>query len=317
MTPQPPDFINANDPTRISDSVAVGPSPSQPSQSAQNSSVLAQPPSYPHPEAATSTDSSDPDIESDIPTLRALVLSTRNRASELETELAALQYRFETLRTEHGSLKRGRDEAVLALVAANDKNVTQAAAIAALKAERAELVQKLEEARKLLEGSSVPEIAQLAALENSKQAAEERAAKWERKFLVLEKDRDFFSSTYQTASQAVSELRSQNNDLERNVADLTKKASGEAARLKQLGADQRAKKYEKEVERLKVMVRNLEELVRKKDEDLRAMKGRSGYGTRQSSVPRSPSVRPSRGSRANSPLAGGLGSRLGALRADR
>ncbi|KAJ9639876.1 hypothetical protein H2199_006109 [Coniosporium tulheliwenetii] len=273
-------------------------------QAAQNSSVIAQPPSYPHAEAATSTDSSDLDVENDVSTLRALVISNRNRCSDLETELAALQYRFETLRTEHGALKRGRDDAVLALAAANAKNGTQAAAIVALKAERVELMQKLEEARKLLEGSSVPEIAQLAALENSKQAAEERAAKWERKFAALEKERDFFSSTYQTASQAASELRTQNNDLEKSVTDLAKRASGEAARLKQLGADQRAKKYEKEVARLKLMVRNLEELVRKKDEDLRAMKGRSGYGTRQSSVPRSPSVRPSRGSRANSPLAG-------------
>ncbi|KAJ9659454.1 hypothetical protein H2201_007345 [Coniosporium apollinis] len=317
MTSQAPDFINPNDLTRISDSIAAGPSPSQPSQAAQNSSVIAQPPSYPHAEAATSTDSSDLDVENDVSTLRALVISNRNRCSDLETELAALQYRFETLRTEHGALKRGRDDAVLALAAANAKNGTQAAAIVALKAERVELMQKLEEARKLLEGSSVPEIAQLAALENSKQAAEERAAKWERKFAALEKERDFFSSTYQTASQAASELRTQNNDLEKSVTDLAKRASGEAARLKQLGADQRAKKYEKEVARLKLMVRNLEELVRKKDEDLRAMKGRSGYGTRQSSVPRSPSVRPSRGSRANSPLAGGLGSRLGALRADR
>ena len=95
------------------------------------------------------------------------------------------------------------------------------------------------------------------------------------------------------------------------------KASGEQARVKQIHVENQTRALRESAERAQIMVKERDELLRRKEEEIKGLKTRQGVGTRASSVPMSPRVGPMAGggSRAASPLPGmGLNKRVGVLK---
>ena len=128
--------------------------------------------------------------------------------------------------------------------------------------------------------------------------------KTEEKLSRQEGELSFVRAQYQNASSAAAELASELQELKVKAADAERRASGEAGRLKQMHIDKvtEVRKIENIV--LKKRLRDLEELLRRKEDELKALKGRGALGTRGTSVPRSPRIPANGGSRGVSPVPG-------------
>ncbi|KAF2455644.1 hypothetical protein BDY21DRAFT_349917 [Lineolata rhizophorae] len=191
------------------------------------------------------------------------------------------------------------------------------ATVANLKAERTDLENRLREAMAAMADSSVPEIAQMQRLTNQLTEAQEAQRNAEKKLRSQEEDFNFLRSEYQNASHAASERAGEIKELEEKLATLEKQASGEMARARGTTVGVNRQQDLQEIQRLLQTIKFREELLVRKEEEIRALKGRQALGTRSVSVPRSPRVPANGGSRSGSPMPGSLGGRLSALRGSR
>ncbi len=216
-----------------------------------------------------------------------------------------LQDRFEAQSAQLRAVRHERDEVVRLHASATAKNEAQSTNIGNLKSESDTLRGLIESLRQTL---MIPpeETAQVEAL---RQAAVEKK-KAEERYARLEQDFNFVKDQYQSASGAAADLAAQNKNLTSDLAQATRRASGEAARLRQMHLDKRAQAFADRTKMLEAMLRDREDLLRKKEEEIKVLRGRGALGTRSTSVPRSPRVGPNSGSRGASPVVGGQGSRL-------
>lgn len=114
---------------------------------------------------------------------------------------------------------------------------------------------------------------------------------------------DYMRDQLQTAQARAIEHKTRLDESLATIARLETQASGEVAKLKQIHVN---KAYETAMKHLSQKTLELEaerKLNQRKDDEIQRLKSeKKAYGTRQSSVPRSPRVGP--GSRAASPLPG-------------
>ena len=242
--------------------------------------------------------------------LRETINGLQSRLQEISNDLSLLQDRNEELTAERANLRHEKDDLITAAATTEKKLASRATEIAELKEERKSLKAELEEARNALKGSVVPEIAELEkAKEEARTTVQERDS-LQKKIASLKQDFEFTRQQYQQASTAAAESSNRNTELEAENIELRKKASGEAARAKEITIKNATVIHEKRIQQLEAMLEERDELLRKRD------RGR-GVQTRSGSVqPRSPRPGNSRaGSRAGSPMApvpfGGLGAKVG------
>ncbi|KAF2179844.1 hypothetical protein K469DRAFT_673661 [Zopfia rhizophila CBS 207.26] len=150
----------------------------------------------------------------------------------------------------------------------------------------------------------VAEITQLRLDLAACKLTEEKATKLAKS---TEETLGYVREQYQNAQSIAAEYAQANQLLQSQVAKLEKKASGEAARLKQIHLEKNHETMVKMNDQLKIRKGHLERLLeRKEDEISRYKNGKGvGMGTRAASVPRSPRVGGASGSRAASPVVGG------------
>ncbi|KAI9880921.1 MAG: hypothetical protein M1830_009989 [Pleopsidium flavum] len=236
--------------------------------------------------------------------LQNTIIAAQQRLQEHIDALSALQFRYESRTTDLHKLRAERDAAAVATAQAQRRCETQSAGIANLKEQQTTLVTELREAQIALESSAIPEI---ATLEKTKAEARQLAvdkAQLEKRLASLTKDFEFTRQQYQHASTAAAENASALTDLQSEVSALKQQASGEAVRLRQLNISNESQVHLGRAKQLEATLEEREELLRKKEEELREMKRGRGLATRASSAPRSPRL----GSRASSPVPGFLGS---------
>lgn len=298
MTPQPePGTINPNDITCISETV---PGVSQ-SHGLSSNSILDE-----HIKTYRKDEK-----------LRKQLKSTQERLKEFEDALTLCQGETEMQKQLILDLKRENTELKLGQVNAADRIRTQNATLNSLRNERSTLKEQLGEARGQLESSSIPEVAEREQLRRER---DEALAKLERAQKAREtenKESEFFRSQYQEASNQATALSTEVTTLTQQMREFEKLASGERERARKLTLETATNTYKEEVDRLTVQLRDREELIKQKNDEIKAIRGRQGVGTRAGSVPRSPRITGGGpGSRGGSPAPSGLGhgGRLGALR---
>src|SRR5439155_6182418 len=109
-------------------------------------------------------------------------------------------------------------------------------------------------------------------------------------------------------TEAASELLGMKTQLEA----LQLKSSGNAVRAAEISKQNEMAAHVARIAQLEAMVADREDVLRRKEEEIRRLVRNRGMETRSSSVPRSP--RPG-GSRAGSPVPGGFGIGVGSLNA--
>ena len=229
--------------------------------------------------------------------------------------LTGLQDRYEKQGRTLNSVCQERDALTAAATASERKREANAAEIASLKELHARLESDLKQARDMLSGSTAPGVADLERANAEVRRLQVENTGYEKKIASLKKDFDFTRSAYQTASTSAAESATEINNLQNEIAILRNKASTNAIELAERNKRTENDAMARHISRLESTLADREELLRRKEEELKELKRGRGMGTRGSSVlPGSP-----RGSRGASPVGGeamlkigskGLGSNL-------
>ena len=285
MTPLPEQDVSE---TRISDSTAV--------QSTETQKLLAE-------ELSAMQDL----LKATEEQLKISTESSKQQIHTLETDLSDLQYRFEEQTAEKRTLLKALSEAKTQIEVAGRQRESRDATIDKLKEDVRTLKSELQEAHVQLSGSQIPEVAALEKLRQEKEQAELAQKRAERNATNQEQTLGYARQQLEEARSRAIELQEQNSDYEARFTVLERQAKGTVAEARGKFLSERAKMHEAENLRLKQENRNLQQLLQRKEEELRSR--RSGMGTRAGSVPRSPRVGPA--SRAGSPIPD---RRIGALK---
>lgn len=239
--------------------------------------------------------------------LQNTIATTQQRLQWHVDSLGDLQYRYESQSADLHTLRSERDAAVAASAQAHHRYETQRVEIDRLKERQRGLETELKVTRTMLVSSAVPEI---ATLESAKAQAVQLATdkmQLEKRLASLTKDFEFTRQQYQLASTAAAENASALSVLQTEVAALKVQASGEAARLRQLNMSTENQAHLERAQQLEATLKERDDVLHKKEEELRELKRGRGLATRASSAPRSPRL----GSRASSPMPGLLAGSAG------
>jgi len=285
MTPQPEQDLSN---TRISDSTTV--------ESTETQKHLVQ-------ELDTMQDL----LRATEEQLKISTETSNQRIHTLETDLSDLQFRFEEQTAEKRALLKELSDAKSQLELAGRQRESRDITIDKLKEEIRTLKSQLGEAHEQLQGSHIPEVAAMEKLRQEKDQAELAQKRAERNAATQDSTLGYARQQLEEARSRATELQEQNSDYESRFTILERQAKGEISKARQLFLDERAKSESAENLRLKQENRNLQQLLQRKEEELKSR--RSGMGTRAGSVPRSPRVGPA--SRGGSPIPD---RRIGALK---
>lgn len=233
---------------------------------------------------------------------------TEKERQDIASSLNDLQTRMED-KTKHSRKARHEKEDLESTMAtALNKSALQISEIATLKADRARLELNLKSARDANKASSNPSVAELETLkeENRKLKADNTAL--EKKITINTNDLEYIREQYQNASTAAAEASTRATKLDHDLAAMTIKAQGEAARLAEVNQSTAVDQAHAEVEKLRLENQMFETMLRRKEEELRELRRGRGAGvvTRGSSVVGG-GKSPRGGSRAGSPGPGGVG----------
>lgn len=246
-----------------------------------------------------------------VDALRISEASAQTQVKDYRKQLDDLQFRFE----EQTSTMRKQLQVIQEL----EKEQTNLKRLIDMKNERIKTIKEdLDraergkiEARDQLANSEDPNLALLGKIKTERDEAVARLAKLQS---TTESDRmthQYTREQYQIASTNAVELVARVRELEEEVEKLKPMAQGQQARLRKIYMEKFTENLQTENTQLQQDLREAKEMIHRNLEEMRIIKersGRQGVGTRASSVPRSPHVKPS--SRAASPLPGS-GSALG------
>ncbi|KAF2021404.1 hypothetical protein BU24DRAFT_20649 [Aaosphaeria arxii CBS 175.79] len=152
--------------------------------------------------------------------------------------------------------------------------------------------------------------AEIARLTDALATSTSAEAKAQKKITTADSTLEYTKEQYRLAQDRASELSTENAALQAEVATLRKSSTDQRLKLKMASHAASHAVLEKKVERAHNENAILSRLLQQKEEEIKGLKEKKsgGYGTRGSSVPRSPRVGAGgAGSRAASPVVGGNG----------
>ncbi|KAI0124143.1 hypothetical protein BJ170DRAFT_598466 [Xylariales sp. AK1849] len=159
--------------------------------------------------------------------------------------------------------------------------------ITTLKESNADLKQKLSEASESLINGTNPELAKMARLAKEAEEARSTAAASEKKVSITQNNMDYTRDQYQQASQRAIELKTENDDLQQQVVELTRKADANIVLVNQTQSRDEVRELSRLLAEQKAIIRERESELNRVREQLSSLKN-GRRETRQSSVPRSP-----------------------------
>ena len=207
----------------------------------------------------------------------------KEQLAEWRRDHAGLQRRYEKRMTKCHELDREKDKLVKTIENNKARHQRALDEIVALKEKHAEIQQELAVAREEMKSGG----SDLAGLETAREAARTLLAKntfLEKSLENTRKDFDFTRSQYQNASNQAVELAGQVTELEEDNANLTKQASDEKRRLRELNFHEATNRHLAKITQLELERTSRDKLLRKLEEENRQIKRNRGVQTRGSSV---------------------------------
>lgn len=236
---------------------------------------------------------------------------TEKERQEIVSSLNDLQTRVEDKTKQSRKLWHEKDELESTMAVVLNKSALHTSEIAMLKTNQARLEDELKSAREANKVSTNPDVAELESLKEEIRKLKAENVAQQKKATTHATDLEYTRIQYQNASNAAAEATTRASKLEQDLAAMTVKAQGEAARLAEVNKNTAVEQAHNEVEKLQLELQMFESMLRRKEEELRELKrGRGGVVTRGSSVG---GKSPRGGSRAGSPApgAGGFGGKVG------
>ena len=233
--------------------------------------------------------------------LQSTLSRTQKQLEQYETALSDLQGRYED-RTRTLSTLRGEKAALEAAATTSErKREAHTNQIAGLKETCKTLEQELQVARATLLVSPSTAIAELEKANGEVRKHQADKVALEKKLKYAQSDLEVTRTAYQDASNAAVDSARQLTDLENENKTLQVKASTSAADLATRTQRDENAFIRNRIVGLEATLKDREEMLRRKEEEIRELRRSRGMGTRGSSV--KPGGSP-RGSRGVSPIAG-------------
>lgn len=210
---------------------------------------------------------------------------TKRTLAEHTESLEELQLRFELKHKKFRTLSAACDQNEAALATAISRSARQSAELTAMYEKKASLEAELKDSRDALLNSSDLSVAEREGFREQIRTLKETNTGLEKKVANLNHDLEYCREQYQTASNAAVEATSRGSELEAELLIAQRKASGEAVKLATLNQSTENLALRDEIEHLGTELKAREDLLRRKEEELKDLKrGRTGVVTRGNSV---------------------------------
>jgi chromosome segregation ATPase len=236
----------------------------------------------------------------DIQKLRKELAAAQTRLLERDRVLESLQHRYETRTKDLHNIRRERDRLIETKANYEQRIKKQNEEIIKLKDERAQLKQDLDQAREALKtgGGDMAELEK--AREEIRRLTTENAA-LERKADVANKQAEYTREQYQTASNAAAHSGNELRTLRDENEVLKRKVAGEATRLRELNIQNDESRHLTRIGELESLLSVREDLLQKKEDELREIRKNRPSTRSTSTQPRSPKLNANNYSRPTSP----------------
>lgn len=240
-----------------------------------------------------------------------------SQLQEIEKALSDLQHRYESRTKLLHQTRQERDRLVDNNASLEQRTEKQKEDISKLKEERAKSKQELEEARQELKAGDGPMADLETAREEIRRLTKENAS-LERKADYAQSQTEYIREQYQTASTVAAQAGNEARQLREENEVLTRKVEGNAVRLREISMQEDTARHIARIEELEMILASRDDLLRRKEDELRDIRKNRPSTRSTSTQPRSPKW--AAGSRPTSPGANhngngnGLAGRGSALR---
>lgn len=242
---------------------------------------------------------------------------TKSRMQGFEKALGILQHRYESRTKELHQTRQERDRLVEGKTSMEQRVDKQKEDLSKLRDERSKLRAELDAARQELKngGGSLAELER--AREEIRRLTSERAS-LERKAEYEKKQAEYIREQYQTASTVAAQAGNELRQVREENEALTRKVQGNAVQLREINIKNDAARHLARITELELILASRDDLLRKKEDELREIRKNRPSTRSTSTQPRSPKWAAS--SRPTSPGVGhngngnGLTGRASALR---
>ncbi|KAK5126538.1 hypothetical protein LTR08_004666 [Meristemomyces frigidus] len=220
--------------------------------------------------------------------LHISLTEAQDRLNEHIEALSEVQFRLEEQREKLIEVTNSRDGLIATAQQAVKRMTETANKSTTLKAERTELKQQLDAANAKLLDHSVPERAEFEALRLDAAKVQAEKELLEKRLQSANQENEYSREMYQTSSQSATNFASQNTELVNQLAVARNTATGEQAKLRQMGYDAQTVKLREEIKKLRVLLTEREAGLKVRDVEIAKLKeaSRGRMGTRGTSVPR-------------------------------
>ncbi|PYH96130.1 HDA1 complex subunit [Aspergillus ellipticus CBS 707.79] len=219
--------------------------------------------------------------------LQKSLAEVQARLQEKETVLGKLQHRYETRTREIHQIKRERDRLTEAKTTSDQRSEKQKEDISKLKDERTQLRHELEQARESIKaggGSS----AELESAREEIRRLNEESSSLQRKAEYEARQAEYTREQYQTASTVAAQSGNEARQLREENETLKQKVAGDASRLRELNTKNDEARHLERVLELESLLQSREDLLRRKEEEVRELRKNRPSTRSTSTQPRSP-----------------------------
>ncbi|GAT27763.1 HDA1 complex subunit [Aspergillus luchuensis] len=219
--------------------------------------------------------------------LQKALAGAQARLQERENVLEKLQHRYETRTRDFHKLRREHDRLTQAKATSDQRVEKQKEELMKLKDERTQLRHELEEARESLKagGGSAAELE--SAREDIRRLTKDNAS-LERKAEYEARQAEYTREQYQTASTVAAQSGNELRQLRSENETLKRKVEGDAAHLRELNTKNDEARHLARVLELEATLTSREDLLRRKEEELREIRKNRPSTRSTSTQPRSP-----------------------------
>ncbi|KAL2003354.1 hypothetical protein VTN02DRAFT_4174 [Thermoascus thermophilus] len=239
--------------------------------------------------------------------LESALSDLQSQLKEKDKMLEMLQHRYESRTKELHKIRKERDQLAETSVKSEQRLEKQRDEIAKLKDERTQLKHDLEAARDALKAGGGT-MAELEAAQEEVRRLSKDNASLERKAEYEKKQADYTREQYQNASTMAAQSGIEIRQLKDENEELKRKLASEAIKLKELNAKNELSTHLARIAELEATLAMRDDLLHRKEEELRELKKNRPSTRSTSTQPRSPkwagNSRPTSPSLNNSALPG-------------
>lgn len=226
-------------------------------------------------------------MEFEVSQLQTALEKMKTNLQTTEKSFSQLQHRYETRLNNYHKLRQELDEALEASQKSSERLERQKNEISKLKDEKAALTKELDEARTTIKEGGGTDAELEKAREEVRRLIKENAS-LQRTVQQERSQTEYTRQQYQNASTAAAQTAMELRQLEEELGEMKAKAAGDLTKLKQLRLQNDEQTHLARIKELEMTLAQRDEMLNRKEEELRELK-KNRPSTRATSLqPRSP-----------------------------